>query len=89
MSANSSTSSSLPFAVSWYVDEVGSASGSAPTWPATICKFCLLIADATVSGVIPIAVIFCGSNQTRIAYSFKPKIVMLPTPGTRLSSSYK
>ena len=62
------------------------AVGAAPTLPMAACWFWSLMAFATSSGEMFMAVSRSGSSHTRMEYCSRPNSVMLPTPFTRDST---
>ena len=60
--------------------------GVPPSWPAEICAFCAVIAEAMSLGVSLNLSSRFGSSQTRIAYC-EPNTCTVPTPLTRLIGS--
>ena len=63
------------------------SAGASPTAPAATCTFCSRSALVTSPADSWRAASFCGSSQRRIAYLRSPKMITLPTPGTRLIAS--
>ena len=62
--------------------------GSAPRVPAATCTFCAWTAAITSPGISPREYILSGSSHRRMEYWVAPKICTLPTPSTRLSTSW-
>ena len=55
--------------------------------PAATCTFCSRSALTTSLAVMPRPASLPGSSQSRIANLRSPKMMTLPTPGTRLNAS--
>ena len=86
MSPNSSTLCRRPtvLTVSW---KSASLAGPWPMTPAATCTFCSRIAATTSPAVRLRSATFCGSSQTRIAYSPEPNSCTSPMPLMRASWS--
>ena len=64
-----------------------SSAGASPSAPAATCRFCSRSAFTTSPAVMAAGGQAGGSSHRRIAYLRSPKMITLPTPGTRFSAS--
>ena len=62
--------------------------GSAPSVPAATCTFCAVTALITSPAISPRASSLSGLSHRRMEYSLAPKICTLPTPSSRLMTSW-
>ena len=87
MFSNWDTCSRRPSVLSWNSIACPSGAGACPIFPAATCWFCSLIACCTSRAVMPRLFSLAGSNQIRIAYLLRPKLVTDAMPGMRDKAS--